>query len=908
MFVLYNIIVAPIEAIVGWIFLFIINKLPSLGVIGAICGVSVAINILALPLYNIAESIQEKEREINKKLEPRVKQIKKAFKGDEQFMMLSEYYRQNSYHPLYALRGSLSILIEIPFFIAAYNYLSNSEILKESSFWIFNNLGEADRMFTLSLGSLVIPINILPIIMTAINFVSGYIYTRNATKRDKIQLYAMGLFFLVLLYNSPSGLVIYWILNNIFSLVKTIVLKTKHPGYVLHAFISLVLIAFAYKFHNATNQWKYLFVLIVTVLFVSFPFLSFTWKKYSKKHEIKLSISNTLDVRSYFSVVLFSGLGLAFLCGFLIPAQTIASSPIEFSFLGSISNPSSYVWSTLWFYIGLFVFWPIVVYKMFGDKVKRGEALILFSLLAVALFDTFVFKSDYGTIDAQFFVENAEKLQNFSRLDMIGPFIVGFVAVLIFLVFDFIGKISIVSVLSLSIVITEIITGAVSLNSINTFFKSYSKEYSEEEVTESSIYGDIESVFHLSKDGKNVIVLFLDRAIGSFLPYALEQVPELEEQLRGFVYYPNTLSYSNNTITASPAMAAGYEYTPENMNKRDGLLREIHNEALLVAPTLFNNAGYTTTVTDPPFPNYSWRGDLSKFENTGINAFDLYGNYSKRFLNEIGANETEDESLETKEEAINFSMLLILPPMFRFTFEEYCRTYSDSDYYYFVNSYSSLYYFNELTDFSESGNTYMFISNETPHQPVFLDDDYSKLTDKKNAVEIVYPTENDSVYTHFVVFSVAFKRVGIWLDYLRENGVYDNTRIVIVSDHGGNIELNELPGYKTKYTPLLLFKDFNSNDELKTDNTFMTNADTILLSTTGLEEIPQINPFTGNVLTSDKENGITVYPIHSDEINALAMKKKTEFTLTKDIAYHVSDDIYDESNWIPLLEWEEMSK
>ena len=399
---LYNIIVAPIEYIVGWIFTFIINKIPSLGVIGAICGVSVCVNILALPLYNIAEAIQEKERQINRKMEPRVKRIKKGFKGDEQFMILSEYYRQNNYHPLYALRGSLSILIEIPFFIAAYNYLSSSEILKESSFWIFSNLGEADNMFSITLGSLVIPINILPILMTAINFVSGYIYTKNATTRDKVQLYALGLVFLVLLYNSPSGLVIYWILNNLFSLVKTIVLKTKHPGRFLHAFISLALIAFAWKFKDATNQWKYLLVLTVTILFIAFPFLTALWKRISKKYGINITYRSR--TKSYFPLVLTSGLGLAFLCGFLLPSSTIATSPVEFSFLGSIESPSSYVWSTLWFYIGLFVFWPCCIYKMFGKNVKRGEALVLFVLLVVAVLDAFVFTSDYGILDSAFTV------------------------------------------------------------------------------------------------------------------------------------------------------------------------------------------------------------------------------------------------------------------------------------------------------------------------------------------------------------------------------------------------------------------------------------------------------------------------------------------------------------------------
>lgn len=66
---LYWIIILPIEAIVGWIFAFVLNNIPSVGVIGAVVGVSIAINFLALPLYNIADSLQEKERKIAKSLE-----------------------------------------------------------------------------------------------------------------------------------------------------------------------------------------------------------------------------------------------------------------------------------------------------------------------------------------------------------------------------------------------------------------------------------------------------------------------------------------------------------------------------------------------------------------------------------------------------------------------------------------------------------------------------------------------------------------------------------------------------------------------------------------------------------------------------------------------------------------------
>lgn len=134
---LYNIIISPIETIVDWVFLFVVNKIDAVGVIGAVLGVSLVINFLALPLYNIADSIQEKERKLAKSMEAGIKRIKKAFKGDEQFMMLQTYYREHNYHPLYTFRSSLSILIEIPFFIAAYHYLSHNTTLQGASWWIF---------------------------------------------------------------------------------------------------------------------------------------------------------------------------------------------------------------------------------------------------------------------------------------------------------------------------------------------------------------------------------------------------------------------------------------------------------------------------------------------------------------------------------------------------------------------------------------------------------------------------------------------------------------------------------------------------------------------------------------------------------------------------------------------------
>ena len=63
-------------------------------------------------------------------------------------------------------------------------------------------------------------INLLPVMMTGINLLSGALYMQGVPLKRKLQLWAMALLFLVILYESPAGLTLYWLLNNLFSLAK----------------------------------------------------------------------------------------------------------------------------------------------------------------------------------------------------------------------------------------------------------------------------------------------------------------------------------------------------------------------------------------------------------------------------------------------------------------------------------------------------------------------------------------------------------------------------------------------------------------------------------------------------------------------------------------------------------------
>lgn len=870
---LYDIIIAPIEAIVDWMFSFILNKVPRLGVMGAIIGVSIAINILALPLYNIADAIQDRERKIKGRLEPRVKRIKKAFKGDEQFMILNEYYKQNNYHPLYVMRSATSLLIQIPFFMAAYNYLSDSEVLKQSSFWIFSNLGAPDNLLTIKIFGVLLTINILPIVMTLINFVSGYIYTKEASLSDKVQLYGLGIFFLILLYSSPSGLVIYWIMNNVFSLVKNIVMKTKRPGLILHGFCSAAILSFGIYLIASVDLWKAMIIIVLGVLFALFPYAHMLLKKTLKQKGKKIVC---LRGNHSFSVVFISGLGLALLCGFYLPANTIASSPIEFSYLGNTDSPVAFVWSNLWFFLGFFVFWPVVIYKMFGEQVKKWESLVMSTLFITALCDAFIFPGNFGIIDTCFFPMNPSLLLYISKFEMLVPFAVIALIFILLLFVNFFDKSQYMVIVFISIAIAETVLGTIKYKSIKDEFTAYSIDISEEKKSVSVDEADLDPVFHLSKDNPNVIVLFLDRAVSSFFLPSMELMDDVKDQFDGFVYYPNTLSFGSFTKEGSPAMMGGYDYTPEKLYSSNDSV-SFHNESQLVAPFLFMDAGFEVTMTDPPLPNYSYRGDLSAFDDyPGIDVSELNGTYKQRFFKDVGYSDKDDADQETKKEARNFAFMQILPPLFRNIFNKFCRTSGDVKYQTFASAYSSLFYLDELTAFDGEKGQYVFIGNDSTHEPALLKDDLLLPAMKEeDEIELNILDEDERVRTHYMSFLSTMKAIGTFFDYLRENEVWDNTRIIVVSDHGFDFEIFDGPDLKTTMVnPLLLFKDFNSNEPLSIDYSFMTNADTLELSKMGLD-ISNVNPFTGEEMKTEKEE----VKIYSDSV------------------YLVKDDIFIDSNW-----------
>ena len=216
---LYDIFIYPIEYVLK--FIFETSYLYTDSYIIATIILSIVVSTVLLPFYYWADKLQNRERIISQRLKPTIYEFKSVYSGSKLHAVTSTLYRQNNYHPIYSLRSVMGLLVQVPFFIAAYHFLSTYQPIVGVETWLFKDLGLADGW--LHIGSL--HINMMPFIMTAVNLVSGFVFTRGMSKSEEIQVWVLAIIFLVLLYTSPALLVLYWTMNNLFSLLKNVVEK-----------------------------------------------------------------------------------------------------------------------------------------------------------------------------------------------------------------------------------------------------------------------------------------------------------------------------------------------------------------------------------------------------------------------------------------------------------------------------------------------------------------------------------------------------------------------------------------------------------------------------------------------------------------------------------------------------------
>ncbi len=907
--ILYQLLIGPLELIFEVIYGLARNITNSCGL--SIIALSLAMNILLLPLYHRADMIQAGEREIEQKLAPWVKHIKKTFKGDERFMMLQTFYRQNHYKPVFALKGSLPLLLEVPFFIAAYHFLSNLAELRGMPFGPIENLGLPDTLLSVA----GLSIHILPVFMTLINCVSSAIYTKGLPVKDKVQLYGMALIFLVLLYRSPSGLVFYWTLNNLFSLFKNLFYKIREPQKILNVLLSvmsLLLLIYCLGFYQ-TDRWRRKALVIGIAILMQLPLLlSFFRKRFDR-------ISSRFHKEGDSKIFLCGCLFLAILSGMLIPSSVVRSSPAEFVHVTGFYSPLRHVLNASLLSFGLFLIWFGIFYYIAGKKARWFFDLFIWLVVGTAVADYMFFGKKLGTLSSTL---NYILEPSFSQGEtLINLTVITLLVLMLTVVFLKKRQFAFGACVVLSVAVF-----GMSLLNIGHIQAQVPELKHAAEISQAGEKAN----FRLSRQGKNVVIIMMDRAISSYIPYLFQERPELERQFDGFTYYPNTISFGGFTNVGVPAIFGGYEYTPDNMNKReDELLVEKHNEALKIMPVLFSETGYEVTFCEPSYAGYGWIPDLSVFDDCpGVRTFNTE-------QGQFGQGDQPEQLDETwSRNFFCYSIMKAAPVLFQLSL------YQNGSYFRanatermpeqretdisnaigqnaaFLNCYGFLRALPEITGVSDgSENTLLIMTNSTTHEPMLLQEPEYEPAQVVNNTEYDQANQNRFVLDgkvmhvdsfeqmkHYQSNMAALIKLGEWFDYLQENGVYDNTRIIIVADHGRELhQFNEMiteDGLDVMiYNPLLMVKDFNAESFI-TDYSFMTNADVPAIAMDGLINDP-VNPFTGKTINSDDKYNPEQHILNTDWHTDL----NNGTTFLPGQWYSVHDNIFDLRNWKELGNW-----
>lgn len=204
--VLY-IIAKPLEIVLHWIYDFV-----------ASWGLSIILLTLLIKLifYKLSETSYRSMAKM-RKLGPKMQQLKELYGDDKQKISkkMMALYKEEKVNPA---AGCLPIFVQIPVFISLYWVLLESVELRQVSFWWLSDLSSKDPYF------------ILPVLMG----ISMYIQQQlNPTPPDPMQakvMAALPFVFTIFFFWMPSGLVLYWVINNVLSIAQQWVINKRIVG------------------------------------------------------------------------------------------------------------------------------------------------------------------------------------------------------------------------------------------------------------------------------------------------------------------------------------------------------------------------------------------------------------------------------------------------------------------------------------------------------------------------------------------------------------------------------------------------------------------------------------------------------------------------------------------------------
>jgi len=219
---------APLETLLKWLLIMFYGVVKNYGI--AIILLTLLIKILFFPLTKKGSEATLRMQA----LAPKIKELQEKHKNNPQKLQaeMANFYKQEGYNPI---SGCLPMLLQLPIFIAMYSLFNNHFDLRGAMFipgWI-PDLSTPEAIWHFPDGFRMpifgwTALRALPFIYVGSQLLYGKVTQmpgQQSNTQMKMMLYVMPIVFFFVLYDVPSGLLIYWIFSNLLTLVQQVIIN-----------------------------------------------------------------------------------------------------------------------------------------------------------------------------------------------------------------------------------------------------------------------------------------------------------------------------------------------------------------------------------------------------------------------------------------------------------------------------------------------------------------------------------------------------------------------------------------------------------------------------------------------------------------------------------------------------------
>jgi len=180
---------------------------------------TILIKILFFPLTKKSMSSMKKMQD----LAPEINKLKEKYKDDKVRMNqeMMNLYKTYNINPM---SGCLPMFLQIPVFIALYKGLLVAIELRHSPFFLWiNDLSAPEHLWDVTVAGYTLPIRLLPLLMGISMFVQQRLSPSGGMDptQQKMMMF-LPLIFTFMFWGFPTGLTIYWLVNNLLSIGQQI--------------------------------------------------------------------------------------------------------------------------------------------------------------------------------------------------------------------------------------------------------------------------------------------------------------------------------------------------------------------------------------------------------------------------------------------------------------------------------------------------------------------------------------------------------------------------------------------------------------------------------------------------------------------------------------------------------------